>query len=47
MMNTPEPAVWYFFISFGIKVLAGGKRRAELVAKDATLKAEVATSSGA
>jgi sensor histidine kinase YesM len=43
MMNTPEPAVWYFFISFGIKVLAGGKRRAELVAKDATLKAEVAT----
>jgi sensor histidine kinase YesM len=33
----------YFFISFGIKVLAGGKRRAELVAKDATLKAEVAT----
>mgnify|MGYP000347601940 FL=1 len=43
MMNTPEPAVWYFFVSFGIKVLAGGKRRAELVAKDATLKAEVAT----
>jgi sensor histidine kinase YesM len=43
MMNTPEPAVWYFFISFGIKVLAGGKRRAELVAKDATLRAEVAT----
>ena len=43
MMNTPEPAVWYFFLSFGIKVLAGGKRRAELVAKDATLKAEVAT----
>lgn len=43
MLNTPEPAVWYFFISFGIKVLAGGKRRAELVAKDATLKAEVAT----
>jgi sensor histidine kinase YesM len=43
MVNTPEPAVWYFFLSFGIKVLAGGKRRAELVAKDATLKAEVAT----
>ena len=43
MLNTPEPAVWYFLISFGIKVLAGGKRRAELVAKDATLKAEVAT----
>ena len=43
MMNTVEPAVWYFLLSFGIKVLAGGKRRAELVAKDATLKAEVAT----
>ena len=43
MLNTPEPALWYFVISFGIKVLAGGKRRAELVAKDATLKAEVAT----
>ena len=28
MMNTPEPAVWYFFLSFGIKVLAGGKRHA-------------------
>ena len=25
MMNTPEPAVWYFLLSFGIKVLAGGK----------------------
>jgi len=43
MMNTPEPAVWYFLLSFGIKVLAGGKRRAELMAKDANLKAEVAT----
>lgn len=43
MVNTVEPAVWYFLLSFGIKVLAGGKRRAELVAKDATLKAEVAT----
>ena len=43
MMNTVEPAVWYFLVSFGIKVLAGGKRRAELMAKDATLKAEVAT----
>jgi len=43
MMNMLELAVWYFLISFGIKVLAGGKRRAELVAKDATLKAEVAT----
>ena len=43
MVNTPEPAFWYIFISFGVKVLAGGKRRAELVARDATLKADVAT----
>ncbi|MFC5509810.1 sensor histidine kinase [Massilia jejuensis] len=43
VVSTPEPAFWYIFVSFGIKVLAGGKRRADLVAKDATLKAEVAT----
>jgi len=43
IVNTPEPAFWYVFISFGVKVLAGGKRRAELVARDATLKADVAT----
>ncbi|QNA88111.1 histidine kinase [Massilia sp. Dwa41.01b] len=43
LVNTPEPAFWYVFVSFGVKVLAGGKRRAELVARDATLKAEVAT----
>ncbi len=43
MVNTPEPAFWYVFISFGVKVLAGGKRRAELVARDATLKADLAT----
>jgi sensor histidine kinase YesM len=43
MVNTLEPAIWYFLLSFGIKVLAGGKRRAELMAKDATLRAEVAT----
>jgi hypothetical protein len=30
-------------ISFGVKVLAGGKRKAELVATEATEKAEVAT----
>jgi len=42
-VNTPEPAVWYIFASFGIKVLAGGKRKAELVARDATLQANVAT----
>ena len=43
MLNTPEPAVWYIFISFAVKVLAGGKRKAELVARDATVQANVAT----
>jgi len=43
MLNTPEPAVWYIFISFAVKILAGGKRKAELVARDATLQANVAT----
>ena len=38
-----EPAVWFILISFGVKVLAGGKRRAELKAKDASDKANVAT----
>jgi sensor histidine kinase YesM len=40
--NTPELGLWYLMISFGVKVLAGGKRRAELVARDANLKADVA-----
>jgi sensor histidine kinase YesM len=43
IVRMPEPAVWYILISFGVKVLAGGKRRAELVAKEATVKADVAT----
>jgi hypothetical protein len=38
-----EPAIWFILISFGVKVLAGGKRRAELKAKDASDKANVAT----
>jgi sensor histidine kinase YesM len=42
-LNVPEPAVWYFIVSFGVKVLAGGKRKAELVAQEATMKANVAT----
>jgi LytS/YehU family sensor histidine kinase len=42
ILHTPEPAVWYVMISFGVKVLAGGKRRADLVAKEATVKADVA-----
>lgn len=38
-----EPAIWFILVSFAIKVLAGGKRRAELVAKEASEKANVAT----
>jgi len=37
-----EPAIWFVLISFGIKVLAGGKRRAELLAREASAKANVA-----
>jgi LytS/YehU family sensor histidine kinase len=43
IVNLPEPAIWFILISFGVKVLAGGKRKAELVAKEATVKADVAT----
>jgi sensor histidine kinase YesM len=43
IVNMPEPAFWYVVISFGVKVLAGGKRKAELVAKEATVQANVAT----
>lgn len=43
MLGYPEPAIWFVFVSFGVKVLAGGKRRAELQAKEATFQADVAT----
>jgi sensor histidine kinase YesM len=43
ILDLPEPAVWFILISFGVKVLAGGKRKAELTAKAATVKADVAT----
>jgi sensor histidine kinase YesM len=43
IVHTPEPALWYIFISFAVKVLAGGKRRAELMAREATTQANVAT----
>ena len=43
IVNTPEMAWWYVVISFGVKILAGGKRKAELAARDATLQANVAT----
>jgi sensor histidine kinase YesM len=42
-LNVEQIAVWYFVASFGVKVLAGGKRKAELVAKEATMQANVAT----
>jgi len=38
-----EAAVWFVVISLAVKVLAGGKRRAELMAKEASDKANVAT----
>jgi sensor histidine kinase YesM len=41
-LTLPEPAVWYVIISYGVKVLAGGKRKAELVAREATAEASVA-----
>jgi sensor histidine kinase YesM len=43
LVRAPEPAVWYVLISFGVKVLAGGKRKADLMAKEANVKADVAT----
>ncbi|NHZ79592.1 sensor histidine kinase [Massilia sp. CCM 8695] len=42
ILTLPEPAVWYVILSYGVKVLAGGKRKAELMAKEATAKASVA-----
>lgn len=42
LLGYPEPAIWFVFISFGVKVLAGGKRKAELQAKEATQQADVA-----
>jgi sensor histidine kinase YesM len=38
-----DPALWFILISFGVKVLAGGKRRAELEAKNAAEQADMAT----
>jgi hypothetical protein len=43
IVKMPEPAIWFIFLSFGVKVLAGGKRKAELDAKEASAQAEVAT----
>jgi sensor histidine kinase YesM len=43
ILGFPEPAIWFIFLSFGVKTLAGGKRKAELVAKEATQQADIAT----
>jgi LytS/YehU family sensor histidine kinase len=43
LLRTHEPAIWYICVSFGVKILAGGKRKAELMARDATAQANVAT----
>lgn len=43
LLHTTEPALWYFFGSLAVKTLAGGKRKAELQAREATVKADVAT----
>jgi len=43
IVDLVNPAIWFILISFGVKVLAGGKRRAELKAKEASDKASVAT----
>ena len=43
ILNVVEQGIWYILLSFGVKVLAGGKRKAELVATEATAKADVAT----
>jgi LytS/YehU family sensor histidine kinase len=42
LLHTPEPAVWFIFISCAVKVLAGGKRKAELDAAAASRQADIA-----
>jgi LytS/YehU family sensor histidine kinase len=42
MLNAPEPALWFIFISAAVKVLAGGKRKAELDAAKAGRQADLA-----
>ena len=43
MLGMAEVAFWFIILSFGVKTLAGGKRKAELAAKEATKQADVAT----
>ena len=42
MLQTPEPGVWFMLISGGVKIMGGGKRKAELEAAAADRKADVA-----
>ncbi|MDQ2819792.1 MAG: histidine kinase [Pseudomonadota bacterium] len=42
ILKTPEPALWFVFISFGVKILAGGKHKAEVEARQAGVKVNVA-----
>jgi sensor histidine kinase YesM len=42
-LRMDQVAAWYFVASFGVKILAGGKRKADLMAKEATAQANVAT----
>jgi sensor histidine kinase YesM len=43
MLQSAELAIWFILISFGVKVLAGGKRKAELEAAEAGRQADLAT----
>ncbi len=43
ILDAPELGIWFFWICLVVKTLAGGKRRAELQAKEATKQADVAT----
>ncbi len=43
LMQSAELAIWFILLSFGVKVLAGGKRKAELDAAAASRQADVAT----
>jgi sensor histidine kinase YesM len=43
ILQTPEPAIWFILISIAVKVLAGGKRKAELEAAEAGRQVDVAT----
>lgn len=43
MLRSEDAALWFIFISASVKILAGGKRRAELAAMRATREADVAT----